>query len=101
MDQRPQEAVAAVRQGNAQTPDPLTTARLRIAQQTQALEIHLGHLAGWRRRHTHRIAASTARFEAQAPDEAFQGWCTGRACRAGPVALARASTASAPPAARW
>src|SRR5579859_7925658 len=73
MDQRPQEAVAAIRQRDAQAPDPLTTGRLWIEEQAQALEIHLGHLARWRRRHTDRIAASPARFEAQAPDEAFQG----------------------------
>ncbi len=73
MDQRPQEAVAAIRERDAQAPDPLTTARLRIEEQAQAFEIHLGHFARRGRRHTHRIAASAARFETQAPDEAFQG----------------------------
>ena len=73
MDQRPQEAVAAIRQRDAQAPDPLVTARLRIEEQAQTLEIHLGHLARRRRRHADRIAASAAQFEAQAPHEAFQG----------------------------
>ena len=73
MDQWPQEAVAAIRQRDAQAPDPLTPAGLRIEEQAQALEIHLGDVARRGRRHTHRIAASTARFEAQVPDEAFQG----------------------------
>jgi hypothetical protein len=51
----------------------VTAARLRIEQQPKPFEIHLGHLAGRRRRHTHRIPAPAARFEAQAPDEALQG----------------------------
>ena len=65
--------MAAVGQGHAQPPDPLTTARLRIQEQTQAFEIHLGHLARRRGRHAHRIPASAARLVAQPPDEAFQG----------------------------
>jgi hypothetical protein len=54
-------------------PDPLTTARLRIEEQAQTFEIHLGHLARRRRRHAHRIAAPTMAWSvAQPPDEAFQ-----------------------------
>src|SRR5579859_405689 len=71
--------------------------RLQIQEQAQALEIYLGHLARRRRRHADRIAASAAQFEAQAPDEAFQGRIrTGRADPCGPATPARASAADAP-----
>src|SRR5579859_5240626 len=69
MDQRPQEAAAAIRRRDAQAPDPLRTAGLPIEEQAQTFEIHLGHLRRWRSApcDVDRIAASTARFEAQAP----------------------------------
>jgi hypothetical protein len=74
LDRRPQEAVAAVREDDAQTPQQLAPFRLGIEQQAQPLEIHLGDFARRRRRHAHRHAAlATTWSEAQPPGETFEG----------------------------
>lgn len=73
LGERPQEAVAAVGQGDAETPDQLATARLAIEQQPQPLKIHLRHLTRRCGRHAHRVAAAAAGLEAQAPHEALEG----------------------------
>jgi hypothetical protein len=66
--------VPAVGQDDAQAPHQLAAPGLGIEQQPQPFEIHLGHLAGWRRRHTHCGAAlAMAWSEPEPPGETLQG----------------------------